>query len=200
MIRHAAFLIASFLFALPAVAQTFPALHDVVKVASNDVLNIRRSPSAAADIIGNFAPEDTDIEVITTDPTGKWGMVNIGESSGWASMRFLRRSDNDPDYILTQRFQCFGTEPFWSLDVTQGQSALYSTPSSEDRSLSAGLVQTAINRSAPLFLGLGNGHAAIIRHEACSDGMSDRAFGLSVNFLVPDDGLSLMTGCCSIEP
>ena len=137
-------------------------------------------------------------EIVGRDPSGKWGLVNSGEISGWVSLQYLRKSDTDPDYPLTRKFQCYGTEPFWSLNVTQGHMALASTPDGENLRLTARRLQTALNRSTPLFLEMGDNHTAIIRHEACDDGMSDRSFGLSVNFLMPGNGLMMMNGCCSI--
>lgn len=190
---------AALITAVPAAAQEFPALHSVTGVSADDVLNIRSAPSADAAVIGSLAAHDGNIEVVAQDSSGNWGQENAGEAAGWAALRYLEKENVSPDHPLTRQFSCFGTEPFWSLKVTQGETAEFSTPE-QASSLPAGLLQAASGRLDRYVLNLGKGQAAVIRHEACSDGMSDRAFGLSADLLLDQDGLTLLTGCCSLAP
>lgn len=183
------------LWLLPAaaLAQSFPALHHVTGVASDDVLNIRAAPSAGAARIGAFEPGARDIEVIRTQ--GGWGLVNAGEGAGWVSMRFLRRQEAG-DYALARRIACSGTEPFWSLAIDQGHSVRFSTMEGGAQSHPAGLLQRSANRSDRFALRAGP-LVAVIARGACSDGMSDRAYGLSVDLLT-DGQAPLRSGCCSL--
>ncbi|OBY26421.1 SH3 domain-containing protein [Leisingera sp. JC1] len=199
--------------ALPAAAQQFPALHSVTGVASDDVLNIRSAPSASSEIIGTLAPDQTGVEVVQTDSSGKWGLVNSGEQSGWAALRYLDRvfSSNwheQPEQAL----DCFGTEPFWSL--TLDEAAIFSTPDSPGtpvtllarepaagRSGKSGFLtasQSSSETSAPEAISL----SGTLTAEHCSDGMSDRTYGISIDLLrLRSTGqLDVLTGCCSLLP
>lgn len=182
-------------------SEGFPALHDVTGVADDDVLNIRAEPDAQSAELGALPHDATGIEVIRT--RDGWGLVNTDERSGWAAMRHLVRQDGEGG-LLTQRFTCFGTEPFWSLSATQGHSATLTTPSDPPRVYAIGPLQSAANRSDRASLsGMGadgQGMNAAIRRAACSDGMSDRAFGLDIDLLLSrDDGPRHLSGCCSLR-
>lgn len=183
-------------------AQTYPALHDVTGVAANDVLNIRQAPDAASEIVGTLAPDQKDVEVMTALPGGEWGLVNTGESSGWVAMRFLQRHD-ESDYALARQLTCFGTEPFWTLAITQGEGASLITPEHTRAVSGADLLQSGFGRTDRFYMGFADGQVMIIRRGLCSDEMTDRAYGLEVDFLTYDDefgGTALLTGCCSIVP
>ena len=179
----------------PAVADPYPALFDVTGVAADDMLNIRAEPDAGSDRIGALDPDATGVEVIR-EQTG-WGRVNVGEGAGWVSMRYLVAQPGG-DYALTQRLDCFGTEPFWSLDILQGQSATLSTPDGQT-ALPAGLLQTARGRTDRFIVGLGADHVAVIGRMACSDGMSDREFGLEIGLIGASGELTLHAGCCALS-
>ena len=198
--------LAVLLFALVpclAAAQGLPALHDVTGVGEEDVLNIRAGPSSAAPVIGTLAPDARGIEVVARSEAGTWGQVNTGERAGWASMRFLERQPGQDESALPDPVRCFGTEPFWSLDVARSGLRLdgpgiarVETPLAA-RSAASGI------RGRYGFAGENVADAVavhgIVRREACTDGMSDRRFGLSLDLLVTSGGvLSQYAGCCSL--
>jgi len=196
------------LFALvsgPALAQEFPSVYRVSGVASNDVLNIRSAPDASSDIIGTFQPGTTGVEVMFTDASGLWARVNTGERAGWTSLRFLEPEDGRPWHDMYQPVQCFGTEPFWSVELTGRGPSSYRFFGEEVSTL------TPIWES-PVF-GHDSSESVIFRHEsgysqtvtmlrseACNDGMSDREYGLAVTIMSegPDTFLPdpLLRGCC----
>lgn len=188
--------------AIHAQSGRYPHLHDVTGVAADDVLNIRAAPDAVSAIIGMLRHDQTDIEVVSTDPSNKWGLINTGETSGWAALAYLRPQPGG-DYALTRTLHCFGTEPFWSLEIIQGQSATFSTPEGVTPLDSAGLLTVALNRADRFFVGLGAGEIVIVRRALCSDDMTDRAYGLDVDYLTAGpmfSGPTLLSGCCSIGP
>lgn len=178
-------------------AQDFPALFDVSGVAADDVLNVRIGPSASTDLLGALSHDATRIEVIRAE--GNWGLINIGETTGWASLRYLAPSAAQPSLAYPQ--SCFGTEPFWSLRngdemvfERMGEAVLRADP------IDGGPASGSLGR----FFALGTSEdtrlTAVISSEACSDGMSDREFGLSVDLLVENGGSrSLYSGCCSLR-
>lgn len=184
--------------ATASAADQFPALHDVTGVATNDVLNVRAQPNAGSNKLGALGPGQRNVEVVGTDATGRWGLVNVGETSGWAALRYLRRQAGDPGYIIAASLTCFGTEPFWSLRLKQGQSGKFSTPSQVDPLTEAGFLIPGANRPDRFFVGLGTTSMAILRREICSDGMSDRTFGIAIDLLSNRGDTMLYSGCCSI--
>lgn len=175
----------------------FPALFSVVDVAGDDVLNIRAEPTAQSDVIGSFGPHQTGVEVTGRDDTGKWFRVNTQEQSGWVSGRFLMQEESG-DYAFARGINCFGTEPFWSLDMIQGTRATFSQMNGTMRTFGAGLVSRGEGGPDRYIVGFGDG-LAILTQRACSDGMSDQVFGLDASVVLVDQGLFLFSGCCSIQ-
>lgn len=196
-VRLAALLIALIL-PLAAAAQDFPALHHVSGVSPGDVLNIRAEPSARAAIVGSFARDAVGIEVIGLNEDRTWGLVRTDEGVGWSSMRFLSREHADAWHSGAHSLTCMGTEPFWTLSFyLPGNRAEFVAPddSWEVRTDAPILPATAFPPTLALpFSGAREGFA-VLRNGVCSDGMSERLFGLEaqVYFRGQPGGLS---GCC----
>lgn len=189
------------LLALPAHATPeyiLPTLFDVTDVDAGDVLNIRAEPSARAAIIGRLAPDRSHVEVV--EERSGWGRVNAGEASGWVSMRYLAyRSDVWEPGKLPASFACHGTEPFWGLTVRQSQAVLDgpemdTTPRPLTAVLTGGLFRD------PARAILAEGLTASVVPQPCSDGMSDRLYGLRASVILTGDRPRLLQGCCSIQP
>ena len=185
------------LLAGPALAtqDAWPALFDVTGVAADDVLNIRAEPNAGAAILDTFAPDRTNIEVIRPNETEDWGMVNTGEGTGWVSLAFLDRQPGQWTYSFPAISACYGNEPFWSIRVTP--EVTLSTPEEE-------LSGTETARLSPLNnltrFGLvadfaGQPFQGVIQRQECSDGMSDRSFGIEINAFYDDQ---MWSGCCTL--
>ena len=183
-----------------AMAQGYPATHDVVGVASNDVLNIRPTPGVSSAPIGALAPNATGVEVIRLNADGRWGLINTEEGTGWIAMRFLARDGVHDGFPAPAN--CFGTEPFWSLTLDAGGAVTFTPMDGAPMLMNT---QTRLNAAGRpdrfgLVAGSGQGllHATFAR-AACSDGMSDREYGLSVDALIRDaNGYQLWSGCCSL--
>lgn len=202
MIRALAVLL---LLVQPALATTdaWPALHDVVDIQSGDVLNIRSAPDPSAKIIGSFAPDATGIEVIRPNESFDWGLVNVGEGTGWASLRYLVPQPGQWWGQLPAITQCFGTEPFWTLTFREGSLEFSRPDEPEIRMDAAYYIGSLNNRDRFVMSGsnIARGITVAIRTEACSDGMSDRAYGISADLVLEDAfDATLFSGCCSIQP
>ncbi len=167
-------------------AQSYPAVHDITGVTSIPV-----SP-------GRFQPGDTGIEVTGVNEAGTWGRINHQEQTAWVFLTYLARQPDDPNHPLTGSFRCFGTEPFWALEVTQGDTAVIKTPSGPDQTFPVGTLAAASNRTEPWLLDMGADAAAVIHRADCSDGMSDQSYGLAVGLLTGSGPRTLMDGCCSL--
>ncbi len=192
----------------------WPALYDVSGVASDDVLNIRSEPGAAGDVIGTLRPDAKDIEVIRANDPQTWGLVNTGEGSGWVSLAFMERHPGNWDGSFPEIRQCFGTEPFWSLAYDPPE-IVFSAPDMPPRAgLISGLYSSLSRRDSFAYSGsffpAETGERVVqlfVQTESCSDGMSDRQYGISVQMLLrqptaegDNSGTGLYSGCCSIQP
>lgn len=198
-------LVAMILLLLPlgAMAEPYPALHDVTGVAGDDVLNIRSGPSASTEIIGAFGPFQHDIEVVALNPAGTWGLVNTAEGSGWASMRFLARQPRQDWGHMPDALECGGTEPFWGLSIRADGTVRLDRLGEVDFYITRARIP-ASGRPDRFAIRAGNDAgeiAPIIAYAACSDGMSDQVFGLTVDFLHRSGGgETLYSGCCRLAP
>lgn len=199
--------------ASPALATDdgFPALYDVTGVATDDVLNVRRAPDAGSAQIGTLPHDADNIEVISTNEVGTWGLVNTGESSGWVSLAFLTRQEGQPEGLFPDVRQCFGTEPFWNLSIDPPRATFSSQASEARDGVISGLYRSRNRRDRFVFTGAFFPDdfgvldmELLLRTEACSDGMSDRAYGISVDLFMSGstnpDAHQLLSGCCSISP
>ena len=176
-----------------------PTLFDVAGVAANDVLNIRAEPDAGASVIGTLAPDATGIEVV--EERRGWGRVNTAESSGWVSMRFLTyRTDVWEPGELPAGFRCLGTEPFWDAKREAGNLVLRSP---EDQAGDArpvqGVLDTGVFRD-PSRVVVAQDMTLFAHPQVCSDGMSDRLYGLSATLVLHGNQPRMLSGCCSIQP
>lgn len=187
----------------PAQADPLPAFHDVTGVVQTDVLNIRDAPDISASIIGHLPADATDIEVVARDESGEWARINTGERAGWVALRYLSRQQAQPGDTLPRPLRCIGTEPFWSLSLPRDRNAEFIRPG-QDRvefgNLHTVVTQNRTDRYA--IFGESEKHVltAVFRRTTCSDGMSDRAYGLDVDiFLTQQSGVSFVSGCCSLS-
>ena len=184
---------------------TLPTLFDVTGVAANDVLNIRATPNASAAIIGTLSPQARDIEVVGYDETGRWARVNVGEQGGWAALRFLAyQVDVWTQGTLPPTLHCLGNEPFWSLRP-RGSRVVFSTPETPESAMRIEQIVTTGMFRDPRRSVTAQGETlritAVMVPMACSDGMSDRAYGLDVTVILEGRGEpQMLTGCCTIAP
>jgi uncharacterized membrane protein len=190
--------------AVPCLVLAEPSYHRVTGVAANDTLNIRSTPDASSADIGDLAYDAQAIEVLDFDPTGRWARVALAESDGWVSTRFLER-----DTVLTigetslpVGLVCTGTEPFWAIGLFDGL-ARFSHP--ESNLVDLPFLSTSVaegHLGSPALISTAGPKATaeiIVSAEACSDGMSDRSYGWTVNLLIQSDGMRrFVSGCCHL--
>jgi len=190
----------AFFCASPAFADSFPAHFATKDIAADDTLNIRATPDASADVIGEYGPYAINIEVMRTTPDGKWGYVGKGEDNGWVAMRYLARSDHLDPNAFPRPMRCFGTEPFWSLNVTM-RGDEYHGMGFERRDLEMTQEAVAPNGAIAVFQeGPTLNRTLIVQKGMCGDGMSDREFGwASTLFTEAPDGNYVQSGCCTLD-
>lgn len=192
---------------LAASAQDYlPGLYDVTVVETWDTLNVREAPDGKARVVGTLTSTATGVEVLARDATGKWGKVNVGETSGWVALRFLKPQPTVwKPAALPLSLKCSGTEPFWSFRTVE-KGLVFSEPDQPERPLALRKVMDRGIEGEPtrgIIAGDDKGRlTAFLRPEQCSDGMSDRGFALAVSVILDgqDTASRMLTGCCSIAP
>jgi uncharacterized membrane protein len=200
------------LLAWPAVAAAqgppapgLPARLVVTGVAAGDALNLRAAPSTTAPVVGTLAP-GVRAEVVARSPDGRWGLVARNEGGAWAALRFLA-PEGAAGGPLPRPLLCRGTEPFWSLEL-RADGATLATPEAARELRLLAEAEDATGVVAALGDEAGGGGeggeggggplALSVLRAACSDGMSDRPYGLAV--LLWDRGDGLLDGCCALAP
>ncbi|MGR3757413.1 MAG: SH3 domain-containing protein [Tranquillimonas sp.] len=193
------------LMAAPAFATVdgWPALYDVAGVPADDVLNLRARPDPHSPVIGTLAPDARGVEVIRTDPRQRWGLVNTGDTAGWASLTFLARRSGQWDGAIPARLYCAGTEPFWAMSLTPDGMRIRRADEG-DRDLEPLRREPAQARRDKWAFFAGDRDRAvtgIVTVAACTDGMSHREYGLAVDLIETAAGtMRVTTGCCSLAP
>ncbi|RVV97866.1 peptide-binding protein [Mesobaculum littorinae] len=196
-------LILATLLALPGAAEAqdpdWPALYDVQGVADDDTLAIREVPDAGARILGELPADATGVEVTAPDHTGDWGRVNHGEGTGWVALAYLSRRPGQD--AIPRVLHCAGTEPFWSLDLTP-KATTFSPVDGTAMAAGRARAQMAEGRADRFSFRAwrqGDGLTGVVARSACSDGMSGRAYGLTLDLLVlRAQGATHYAGCCSL--
>ena len=188
----------------PAGAQTMlPTLFDVAGVRADDVLNVRAMPDATSSILSKLPPDAKGVEVVET--RSGWARVNSFERAGWVNLRYLReRPGVWKRGEVPATLNCLGTEPFWSLRQV-GTSIVYETPQQSRPLQRRAVVDNPRQRSPArsIIAGDDTGRLTVVLHPGqCSDGMSDRVFGLSATLLSEGAGQAsrMENGCCRITP
>lgn len=191
---------ASAFAAQPLVAQDLPALHEVLGVAANDVLNIRAEPSARAEITGTLPHDAKGVEVVERSEDGAWGRVNSDEATGWVSLRHLAQLAPEDPWKIPRPLRCSGTEPFWTLalDANGPHWVTPEDPATQLKLLAEKVAPQGFAMAAEE--GPTRRFDLIASRQLCSDGMSDRIYGLRASLFVESaDGNQLLQGCCSIS-
>jgi uncharacterized membrane protein len=179
-------------------AEVYPAFHAVTGVAADDVLNIRAAPDATSDILASLPPDATGIEVVAV--AGDWAVLNSGEATGYAALRFLRREAGADWNTLQRPLSCFGTEPFWSMEIDPATGEIRRQTPDDPAPTAAPLTVAWLGspRAPDMAVALPDG-LALLSPAECSDGMSDRRYGIGVQVFRTGVGyVDRETGCCRL--
>ncbi|MGR3373935.1 MAG: SH3 domain-containing protein [Pseudooceanicola nanhaiensis] len=185
--------------------ESVPAFYDVEGVAADDVLNVRREPDPGTPIIGTLAHDATRVEVTELRPRLGWGRVNTAEGSGWVSMDFMERVPGQDPGTFPAIARCSGTEPFWTLS-RDGTTYSFGGPDLAGIGFTTTWRGTASGRRDRYAAMLQSGRAgrskatAVIARQSCSDGMSDRHYGFTLDLVITgaEGEPRFYSGCCSL--
>ena len=152
-------------------------------------------------------PPATRVE--TTGEQGGWVRVPLAESDAWAARDALQPVEVSrlAGSALPEGLVCTGTEPFWALHLSTAGSR-YEEPGAQPEPLA--LVSAAAAdgfQRFPVLMTLMRGQTAVlavIRPEACTDGMSDRTQPWRADVILQgsEGGAvpTLRSGCCRLPP
>lgn len=180
-----------------------PALFEV----SAEGLAIHAGPNQSSRILGDA--RETVIEAVAQSADGLWLMVNVDEQVGWLPSDELKRLGPDWQAGLPDPIFCFGTEPFWSLRqngttvrfddtvVAVGLEPTAGSPRNEVTGQEFSITySTGTLGSTPAY----QFFQGSIRREVCSDGMSDRAYGISIRLTrIDSQSGATFNGCCTLQ-
>ncbi|MBE3638955.1 hypothetical protein [Mangrovicoccus algicola] len=190
-------LASAFIFPPARAEGRLPARH---RLAAETVL--RAAPDAAAPEAG-LAQAGKDLEILGFSEDGLWAEAGRGAGVAWLPAAGLTRLQPPADEGLPMR--CYGTEPFWGLNMPSAFFAEFERPEHPEAPLqiTGSDAATGPGGHTRLWTFVGEelrGHLAV-RNEACSDGMSDRHFGLSAVLSLAETAgaVHLRLGCCALS-
>ena len=184
----------------PTAPSTVPR-YRVFGVARDDVLNLRATAGAQAAIVATLPPNATGLE-----PTGRaqavgattWRELRYQGTVGWVNERYLAAESSTQS--LPTSLVCFGTEPFWSLELnTDGTARCIETCQGPD-GLKISAYASNLDRTTQTLDVITAGGALFLQVQIkqtgdCSDGMSD----LKYPFLLKAKGPATdLNGCCRL--
>lgn len=191
----------------PAQAQPpeVPRVYQVSGISDGGLLNVRSRPALEAEALGGLTRGTQPIEVVETDPSGRWGRVLWHGTNAWVSMRYLTPIETPQleGVPLPSGLRCVGTEPFWSFELSR-PGMLRLTMLGADEPITAMLTMSVSSIGSgkfPVALLARDGSlelTAIVRPASCNDGMSEQGYGWSVDLLRRDEDLLLLSGCCAL--
>jgi uncharacterized membrane protein len=178
-----------------------PALYSVTDVNFDDTLNVREKPDATSAIAAKLAPDAVDIEVTGFSRDRSWARITTGERAGWVAARYLKRQEQAPWWEVATPLNCYGTEPFWSLRITD-EGTEFDSPLGPEPAQPGGMRATIPAAEGVSALGVETLTGfAVIRPAECSDGMSDRIMALTIEMFRSIDGEETgYSGCCTLNP
>lgn len=189
-------LITLFLLSLITASLTLAAVaYSVINVRPGDVLNMRASPNPSAAVVATIPHDAGGILVTGRRAAGDWVEVTFQRRRGWVNARFLGLSSGR--YAIPAHLDCAGTEPFWSIRLSPGYAHADLMFAERRYQFRITRFHQAMNRTdIALVRGAARNASMnlIVRHESCSDGMSDNTYPYSAVALI--SGLRTIAGCC----
>lgn len=180
-----------------------PAVFTVTGVAADDKLWVRDAPAVTGARLGGLSPNS--VVSLNGRVSEDWGQITLNGQIGYVHIGFLTRASENGGNTTVNGFplglSCRGTEPFWTLTVAQDRTVEY-TSLIDGADPIASLTQTtpAIGGGYPFTFGAQR-YSGTLDQTACSDGMSDINYSLSLTLTRAQNGGGSETlyGCCNVD-
>ncbi|NOT40554.1 MAG: SH3 domain-containing protein [Alphaproteobacteria bacterium] len=184
--------IASLLTATIALAAV---AYSVINVRPGDTLNMRSQPNPGARVVQTIPHDANGVLLTGRRSAGDWVEVTYQRRRGWVNARFLGLASGR--YEIPAFLDCAGTEPFWSIRLTPGYASADLMFAERRYLFRISRFQQVMNRTDIAHIRGASRNASlslIVRHESCSDGMSDTNYPYSAVALI--SGVNTIAGCC----
>ncbi len=180
-----------------------PKIFIVTGVAQDDALNVRLAPLLKSEKIGALA-SGAQVEVTAMSPDTKWARILFEDQDGWVAARYLAlaagsQKSGSVNGGIPKVLACIGTEPFWSLDVTVSDMVAkmeFRNTETKPKTWANAVVSAPVNRGFRSFAAVDDDVAAVFGRHECSDDMSDRTYGWTLDLLLRGDQTGYLQGCC----
>lgn len=186
-------------------------VYAVSKVAPDDGLNMRTQPGTGGSVVAVLPANAKGLVGLgqeKKDGNSIWVKVAWAGQQGWVNKYYLREDVDTVNYNPAKPkpavksevvMQCGGTEPFWSMSVSEREmkvnimgGAQFTVPVTM-RQQSANSTTIAVVAGAR---GNASTTAFLEKVEDCSDGMSDKNYPYTITAIL--NGQKVMSGCCSL--
>lgn len=201
-------------------------VYGVTGVQSGEFLNMRSDAGVSNAVTGRIPSNGQGI--VTTGEEKKvsgtlWAKVYWNGVGGWVSKRYLLpegQTATTPAKPITTRpltvpppkvvvppakpsankLVCSGTEPFWSVEVTDA-NLIVNMMDGPQYSVPVTFRQTSANNTTIAVIGGASGtnntQAFMQKVNSCSDGMSDISYPYSVTAVLNNS--KVVSGCCKVQ-
>lgn len=179
-----------------------PAVFSVTGVSAGDVLWVRDAPQPKGSQLGSLNPGA--VVNVNGRSSGSWGQITLNGQIGYINMSFLTRMADTADATTTNGFPlgltCRGTEPFWTLTIGEDRSLQYtSLIDGPDPMRHLTIATPALTGGYP-FRFKAQPLTGSIDQQACSDGMSDISYSMTMQLIRPSGSggtVENLYGCCN---
>jgi uncharacterized membrane protein len=169
--------------------------YGVYNVRPGDTLNMRVRPDARARVVATIPHNGEGITLTGRTAPGDWVEANFNRNRGWVNARYLGFGSGR--WGLPAYLDCSGTEPFWSIALAPNVARADLMFAQRRYSFKLDRAKQAMNRADLWHIkasSRGGEMSLLVRHEVCSDGMSDTRYPFSAVALV--GGHDVIAGCC----
>lgn len=202
-------------------------IYKVQRVAADDSLNMRTTAGVQGAIVSAIPADGTG--VVSTGREQKlgrstWAEVHWSGKSGWVNKYYLaadtrvlnaanqarqpgqvtqaKQNNQPPPQGADVFMRCGGTEPFWSMHITESQLKVKIMDGAEYSAPVEFRKQSENNTSIAVVAGRNAGKGALSavflqKVDMCSDNMSDKNYPYSITAML--DGTRAMSGCCEMS-
>ncbi|WP_417270038.1 SH3 domain-containing protein [Celeribacter sp.] len=179
-----------------------PAVFTVTGVAAGDKLWVRDAPQATGARIGGLVPGA--VVNVTGHASGNWVQITLNGQIGYVNATYLTRATESGSGSTVNGFPlgitCRGTEPFWTFTIADDRTVEFTSLIDGPEPI-ASLTQTtpSLGGGYP-FDFAASPYAGSINAQACSDGMSDIAYTMSIMLTKPSSNWAgPLHGCCNVD-
>ncbi|HMT92733.1 SH3 domain-containing protein [uncultured Thiothrix sp.] len=186
-------------------------VYAVSKVAPDDGLNMRTQPGTGGSVVAVLPANAKGLIGLGQEQKSGnsiWVKVAWAGQQGWVNKYYLREDVDTVDYNPAKPkpvvkpevvMQCGGTEPFWSMSVSEREMKV-NIMGGAQFTVPVNMRQQSANSTTIAVVAGARGNASttafLEKVEDCSDGMSDKNYPYTVTAVL--NGQKVMSGCCSL--